>query len=137
MVSSTPRPHFTPGKEQVPILQETGWAPGLVWMGGKSHPHRDSILDCPARSQSLHRLSYLAHTHITHLCVCLYMYICVCVCVYMYIYTHTHTLTSSKYNKFNILSMNYNIHSTNSLLSTSSQTSVHVQYLPKVMQPCL
>jgi len=28
MVSSTPRPHFTPGKDPVPILQEAGWAPG-------------------------------------------------------------------------------------------------------------
>jgi len=28
VVSSTPRPHFTPGKEAVPILQEAGWAQG-------------------------------------------------------------------------------------------------------------
>ena len=27
VVSSTPRPHFTPGKEPVPILQGAGWAP--------------------------------------------------------------------------------------------------------------
>ena len=25
MVSSTPQPHFTPGKDLVPILQEDGW----------------------------------------------------------------------------------------------------------------
>ena len=31
MVSSTPRPHFTPWKYPVPILQEGGWAPGPVW----------------------------------------------------------------------------------------------------------
>ena len=61
MVSSTPWPHFTPGKDPVPILQEAGWAPGLVWMGGKSRPHRDSIPDRPARSQPLYRLSYPAH----------------------------------------------------------------------------
>ena len=61
VVSSTPRPHFTPGKEPVPILQEAGWAPGPVWKGGKSRPHRDSIPDRPARSQSLYRLSYPAH----------------------------------------------------------------------------
>ena len=53
VVSSTPRPHFTPGKDPVPILQEAGWAPGPVWTGGKSRPHRDSIPDRPARSQSL------------------------------------------------------------------------------------
>ena len=47
---STPRPHFTPGKDPVPILQEAGWAPGPVWTGGKSRPHRDSIPDRPACS---------------------------------------------------------------------------------------
>jgi len=47
------------GKDPVPILQEAGWAPGLVWMGRKSHPHRNSIPDLPARSQSLYRLSYV------------------------------------------------------------------------------
>ena len=61
MVSSTPRPHFTPGKEPVPILQEAGWTPGPVWRGGKSRPHRDSIPDRPAGSQSLYRLSHPAH----------------------------------------------------------------------------
>ena len=30
VVSSTPRPHFTPGKDTVPILQEAGWATGPV-----------------------------------------------------------------------------------------------------------
>ena len=66
MVSVTPRPHFTPGKETVSILQEAGWAPGPVWTGGKSRPPRDSIPDRPARSQSLYRLSYPAHKLINH-----------------------------------------------------------------------
>ena len=61
VVSSTPRPHFTPGKDQISILQEAGWVPGPVWTGGKSRPHRDSIPDRQARSQSLNRLSYPAH----------------------------------------------------------------------------
>jgi len=61
VVSNTPRAHFTPGKDPIPILQEAGWAPGPVWMDGKSHPHRDSILFCPARSRLLYRLSYQAH----------------------------------------------------------------------------
>jgi len=47
VVSSTPRPHFTPGKDRVPILQEAWWAPGPVWMGGKSRPHWHSIPDWP------------------------------------------------------------------------------------------
>jgi len=61
VVSSTLRPHFTPEKESVPFLQEAGWAPGPVWTGGKSRPHRDSIPDRPARSQSLYWLSYRVH----------------------------------------------------------------------------
>ena len=61
VVSSMHRPHFNPGKDTVPILQEAGWAPGSVWKGGKSRPHRNSIPDPPARSQSLHRLSYPAY----------------------------------------------------------------------------
>jgi len=32
VVSSTPRLHFTPGKDTVPILQGAGWAPGPVWI---------------------------------------------------------------------------------------------------------
>ena len=50
MVCSTTRTHFTPGKDPVPIVQESGWAPGPVWRGGKSRPHRVSIPDRPARS---------------------------------------------------------------------------------------
>jgi len=61
VVSSMPRPHFTPGKDPVPILQEDGLAPGPVWTGRKSRPHRDSILTHPAYSQSLYWPSYPAH----------------------------------------------------------------------------
>jgi len=64
VVTSTTRPHFTLGKDPVLILQEAGWAPGPVWTGGKSRPHRDSIPDRPARS-SVAILSYPANTH-TH-----------------------------------------------------------------------
>ena len=63
VVSSTPQPHFTPGKDPVSILQEAGWTPGPVWMGGKSRPHQDSILYHPAHSQLLYRLSNLAHSN--------------------------------------------------------------------------
>ena len=66
MVSSTPRPHFTHGKDPVPILQEAGWALGQVWTCGKSRPHRDSIPDRPVRSQSLYRLSYRAHVNLNY-----------------------------------------------------------------------
>ena len=60
---SAARPGRTlpPGKDPLPIVQEAGWAPGPVWTGEKSRPHRNSIPDRPARSQSLYRLSYRAH----------------------------------------------------------------------------
>ena len=49
---SAARPGRTlpPGKDPVPILKEAGWAPGPVWTGGKSRPHRDPIPNRPARS---------------------------------------------------------------------------------------
>ena len=52
----------TPGKDLVPIVQEAGWAPGPVWTGGNSRPHRGLIPDRPVRSQSLYQLSYPAQT---------------------------------------------------------------------------
>ena len=36
VVSSTPRPHFTSGKDPVTILQEAGWAAGPVWTGAEN-----------------------------------------------------------------------------------------------------
>ena len=50
VVSSTPRPHFTPGKEPVPIVQDAEWAPGPGWTGGKSRSHREWIPDRSACS---------------------------------------------------------------------------------------
>jgi len=33
----TPRPGgFTPGKDLIPIVQETGWVSGAVWMGAEN-----------------------------------------------------------------------------------------------------
>jgi len=48
--AARPRPYFTSGKDPIPILQGSGWAPGPVWTGEKSRPY-----------QSLYRLSYPAH----------------------------------------------------------------------------
>ena len=61
-VSVTPLPLFTPGKDPVPIVQETGWALGPVWTGAENLSYtgtRSPYL--PARSQSLYRLSYPSH----------------------------------------------------------------------------
>ena len=52
-----------PGKDPVPIVQEARWAPGPVWTGAENlAPTGIRSPDRPARSQSLYRLSYPAHT---------------------------------------------------------------------------
>jgi len=63
-VSVTPRPLLIPGKDPVPIVQEAGWASGPVWTGAENLDPPTGIRspDRPARSQSLYRLSYRAHT---------------------------------------------------------------------------
>ena len=59
MVSSTPRPHFTPGKKTVPILHESGWTPGPIWTCAENLAHTGiRSPDPPTRNQSLYRLSY-------------------------------------------------------------------------------
>ena len=74
MVSSTLRPHFTPGKDPVPILQEAGWAPRPVLTGAENHaPIGIRSPGLPARTQSLYRLHYPAHLYLSkkgkvHLC---------------------------------------------------------------------
>ena len=66
-VSVTPRPFFTPGKDPVPIVQEAGWAPGLVWTGAESvAPTGIRSPDRPAGSQLLYRLRYPAHSYFTY-----------------------------------------------------------------------
>jgi hypothetical protein len=50
-VSVTPRPHFTHGKDPVPIVQEAGWAPGPVWTGAENLASTGiRFPDRPARS---------------------------------------------------------------------------------------
>jgi len=60
-VSVTPRLLFTHGKDQVPIVKEAGWAPGLVWTGAENLANGIWSPDRPARSQSLYWLRYPAH----------------------------------------------------------------------------
>jgi hypothetical protein len=48
-----------PGKTTGTHVQEAGWAPGPVWMGAENPtPTGIRSPDCPARSESLYRLSY-------------------------------------------------------------------------------
>jgi len=61
VVSSTPRLHFTPGKDPVPILQETGWAQGRSGRTENLVPTGILSRTFQPVAQSLHRLSYRAH----------------------------------------------------------------------------
>jgi hypothetical protein len=50
---------FTPVKDPVPIVQEAGWIPGLVWIGAENlAPTGIRSPGRPARSESPYRLSY-------------------------------------------------------------------------------
>jgi len=56
-------PLFTTGKDPVPIIQEAGWAPGLVWTGAENiTPTGIWSPDRPAHSQLLYWLRYPAHS---------------------------------------------------------------------------
>jgi hypothetical protein len=64
--ASRPVRFVPPDKDPVPIVQEAGWAPGPVWTGAENlAPTGIRSPDRPARSQSLYRLSYRAHTELT------------------------------------------------------------------------
>jgi hypothetical protein len=58
-----PRPgRFTPGKDPVLIVQETGWAPGPVWTGAENLASTGiRSPDRPARSGSLTIHAFPAH----------------------------------------------------------------------------
>ena len=57
--STPPLDRFTPGKDPVAIVQETGWVRGPVWTGaGNLAPTGIRSSNRPARSESLYRLSY-------------------------------------------------------------------------------
>ena len=61
-VSVTPRPLFTPGKDPVPVVQETEWAPGPNWTGAENlAPTGFDPRIVLSVAQSLYRLSYPAH----------------------------------------------------------------------------
>ena len=54
-----PRPLYPRERDTVPIVQETGWAPGPVSTGGEKLASTGiRSPDRPARSESLYRLSY-------------------------------------------------------------------------------
>ena len=59
VVNATPQPLYPRERNQVPIVQEAGWAPGPVWTGAQNlDPTRSRFPDPPACGKSLYRLSY-------------------------------------------------------------------------------
>ena len=70
VVSLTPRPHLTPGKDPGPILQKAGWAPGPVWTGG-------SLVPTGIRSRTVHPVvsrlmnEYVIKSTISAKCCCI------------------------------------------------------------------
>jgi hypothetical protein len=50
-----PSGRFTPWKDPVPIVEQVGWASGLVWPVRKLSLHRDSMPGPQAHSESLYQ----------------------------------------------------------------------------------
>jgi hypothetical protein len=68
-----PRPLFTPGKDQVPIVQEAGWAQSRSGQVRKiSLPPGFDPRTVKPVAQSLYRLSYPAHK--TVLCLKVFIF---------------------------------------------------------------
>ena len=59
--AARPGRNLPPGKTRYPFYRRLGEPQGRSERAEKSRPHRDSIPDRPAHSQSLYRLSYPAH----------------------------------------------------------------------------
>jgi len=103
VVSSTPQPQFSPGKDPVPIVLEAGWAPGQVWTGGKSRPHRDSIPDCPP----LFSRSFYYSTYYTNIPLCYIPLQNYCAfVVYNYRIKNKSNTMNICYQKVNLLELN-------------------------------
>ena len=59
VVNVTPRPLYPHERDQVPIVDEAGWAPMTVWMGaGNLAAAEIRSPDRPTCSEPLYRLSY-------------------------------------------------------------------------------
>jgi hypothetical protein len=62
----TPRPHCTPGKDPVTIVQEAGWAPGPVWTGA------ENLAPTGIRSPNRMALMYLLVLSVVYFHITLY-----------------------------------------------------------------
>ena len=65
VVNATPRPLYPRGRDPVPVVEEAGWAPVLVWTAAENRAQTGiRSPDCPAGSESLYRLSYRCYFHL-------------------------------------------------------------------------
>ena len=94
---------FTPGKDPVPIVQEAGWAPGLVWTGA------ENLAPTGIRPRTVQPVAsrYTNWAIPAHMYVCVYMnvcmylrstnvwmFVCIYVCTYVFImYERIHVRT--------------------------------------------
>jgi len=97
---SASRPgRFTSGKDPLPIVQETGWAPGPIWTDAENlAPTGIRSPDRQVRSKLLHRLSY--HGHHLHFLLCIHSARTACPKFLNYI---SHSNTYRKTNNTTIL----------------------------------
>jgi len=90
VVSVTPRPHFTPGKDPVPIVQGAGWAPGPVCTGA------ENLVPTGIRSRTVQPV-VSRYTDRATRPIYIYIYIAkgnICVCIYIYVHIHIFPLTT-------------------------------------------
>ena len=81
VVSSTPRPQFTAGREPVHIVREAGWATGPVWTGAvNSVP--TGIRYRTVQPVVSHYNDWANIPPYIYICVCMCVCVCVCVCVF-------------------------------------------------------
>jgi len=66
-LAACPGRSLLPGKTRYPFYRRLGGPQGRSGQVRKISPHRNSIPDCPTRSQSLYRLRYPARITVAHL----------------------------------------------------------------------
>jgi hypothetical protein len=69
VVNARPRPLYSRERDLVPILQEAGWVPGLVWTRAENlAPTEIRSLYCPAHSESILKCHIKIHVSVCAFC---------------------------------------------------------------------
>jgi len=67
VVIAIPRPVYSHERSPVAVVEEAGWASGLMWMCMESLASiRVSTLNCPALSELLQKLHYPSHNEMAN-----------------------------------------------------------------------